>query len=436
MSEVTVGQNMSADDKEANKQSVGSTPATFVDDIDEPEGGLRAWLTVIGGWIICFCTFGYSSSFGVYQSLYLKAGAGSSSGISWIGSVQLCLMFATGLIAGRLFDVGYFHHLMFFGTLLYCFALFMLSLAHSQDYYQLMLSQGLAAGIGGGCLLVPSLSAQAQHWNKRRAFAMGIVLTGTGIGGIVYPIMINQLFQTSAGFAWTVRYTAFMTLGLLVIANCIMTTRMPSAKELQNRRSPDIMSILTDTPYMIAALGAFFCLWGLFYPYFYLQVFVEDHGLSPTLAFYTIAILNAGSVPGRCLPNLIGDIIGPFNVFIPCCFICGALMFAMFGCTSPGGVIVFSILFGFFSGACIAINPPALVSLSRNRDEMGLRIGIGYFIASLALLTGTPINGALLNPGNKWANPTVFSGVVMIVGSFLLLIARRGVVERKHTQRV
>lgn len=54
----------------------------------------------------------------------------------------------------------------------------MLSLADTNHYYQLYLSQGLAQGIGGGLLYVPALAIQAHHWKERRALAMGIVITG------------------------------------------------------------------------------------------------------------------------------------------------------------------------------------------------------------------------------------------------------------------
>lgn len=54
----------------------------------------------------------------------------------------------------------------------------MLSLADPTKYYQLILSQGVGMGIGQGMLLVPALSIQAHYWRKRRAVAMGIVLTG------------------------------------------------------------------------------------------------------------------------------------------------------------------------------------------------------------------------------------------------------------------
>lgn len=55
----------------------------------------------------------------------------------------------------------------------------MLSLADTSQYYQLLLSQGFGMGIGGGLILVPAISVQAHHWQKRRALAMGITFTGT-----------------------------------------------------------------------------------------------------------------------------------------------------------------------------------------------------------------------------------------------------------------
>lgn len=53
-----------------------------------PDGGVRAWMCIFGGWLVLFCTFGFSTSFGVFQDYYETAGAADSSTISWIGSLQ------------------------------------------------------------------------------------------------------------------------------------------------------------------------------------------------------------------------------------------------------------------------------------------------------------------------------------------------------------
>lgn len=72
-------------------------------------------------WLALFATFGYISSFGVYQDLYVLSGTASSSNISWIGSVQIWCLSAIALPAGSLLDKGYFKHVVFVGTIIYLF---------------------------------------------------------------------------------------------------------------------------------------------------------------------------------------------------------------------------------------------------------------------------------------------------------------------------
>ena len=67
------------------------------------------------------------NAFGVYQSYYSTHLGESNSTISWIGSFQLWLQFGLGLFAGRLFDAGYCRHMIFGGSLVYVFSLFMVS---------------------------------------------------------------------------------------------------------------------------------------------------------------------------------------------------------------------------------------------------------------------------------------------------------------------
>lgn len=57
----------------------------------------------------------------------------------------------------------------------------MVSVSHTDKFYQLYLSQGLGMGIGAGLLYVPCLAVQTHHWRARKALAMGIVATGTFI---------------------------------------------------------------------------------------------------------------------------------------------------------------------------------------------------------------------------------------------------------------
>ncbi len=67
-------------------------------------------------------TFGYSNSFGVYQDIYTRSHAASASSVSWIGSTQLFFLFAVGLPAGKLMDMGYMRYTNIIGTVIYVFS--------------------------------------------------------------------------------------------------------------------------------------------------------------------------------------------------------------------------------------------------------------------------------------------------------------------------
>lgn len=73
-------------------------------------------------WLALFATFGYASSFGVFQDFYVLHGTSTSSNVSWIGSTSLFFFIAMGLPAGKLVDSGYFKHVLFAGSLLYIFS--------------------------------------------------------------------------------------------------------------------------------------------------------------------------------------------------------------------------------------------------------------------------------------------------------------------------
>ncbi len=72
-------------------------PSVSVSDFSTtyPDGGARAWLTVLGAFLALFCTFGQLNSFGTFQTWYHEhqLSALPSSTIAWIGSLQLWVFF-------------------------------------------------------------------------------------------------------------------------------------------------------------------------------------------------------------------------------------------------------------------------------------------------------------------------------------------------------
>ncbi|KAF9527216.1 major facilitator superfamily domain-containing protein [Crepidotus variabilis] len=405
-----------------------------------PEGGLHAWLTVLGGTMVTFCTFGVVQSFGVYQDYYARIAlpTRSPAQISLIGSLQVFFVFAIGLPAGRLFDAGYFRVCLAGGSLLYIFSSFMLSIAQPGHYYQFLLSQGIGMGIGMGFMFLPSLTITSHYFKVKRSLAMGIVIAGSSIGGIIYPILLNNVFSSSAGFGWGVRAVAFMDLGFLLTANCIMRTRLPPLKASQNAGGATFLMVVKDLPFMLYVLGAFLSFWGIFVPFFYLQVHASLHGVDPVFVRYAITIMNGASLFGRTLPNFLADYIGPLNVMGPSAFISASLIFGMFGASDIAGVTTFAIFYGFFSGGVVSISAPAVGSFITHPDlsDFGIRIGILSFALAFALLTGNPIAGALLTSNHIWYRPLIFAAVVVFAGSACFALIWKSVSTRRKSSKI
>lgn len=127
-------------------------------------------------------------------------------------------------------------------------------------------------GLGAGLIYLPVVAVQAHHWRRRTALAMGITVTGmpivkychgvetysrqgSSIGGIVYPIILNNFFNNSVGFAWGIRASGFMTLAVLIVASCLMSAN-PAPKKAETPKPPTkLRDILTDIPFIVAPIA-------------------------------------------------------------------------------------------------------------------------------------------------------------------------------------
>jgi MFS transporter len=75
-------------------------------DQDFPEGGLRAWLVVLGSWLASFGALGISNTMGTihaYVSEHQLAEYSEGS-IGWIFSLYMFLAFFCGIYIGPIFD--------------------------------------------------------------------------------------------------------------------------------------------------------------------------------------------------------------------------------------------------------------------------------------------------------------------------------------------
>ncbi|KAJ7852382.1 MFS general substrate transporter [Mycena olivaceomarginata] len=410
------------------KLEVKSEAAAF------PEGGFRAWATVAGAFLVQFCGFGYTTSFGVYQDFYTRAylTESSASAISWIGSINAFIIISGGLVAGRFYDKGHFYHLIIGGGVLQCFSLFMLSLCKPQQLYQIFLAQGIGAGIGSGTMYVPSIAVVSHYFQKHRSLAMAIVATGAPLGGVVHPIMLNNTLR-SLGFENAVRASAGLVSGLLIIAALLMRPRLPPpVTHLPFWKS--LRRFSRDRAYVFTSIGIATYAIGVYFPIFYLQLDAVKHGINTTLSFYSLVMMNAASVVGRLAPGFFAERVGILKVLMVAAG-CGAVfILSMIALKTIASVVVLGVCYGLCVGVYITLIPPLLAILTEDIGELGLRMGVAFAVMGVGGLIGPPINGALLTGHFVWWRPALFSGLAAFVG-FGCFVAAVVELHRRNTAK-
>ncbi|RPA98942.1 MFS general substrate transporter [Choiromyces venosus 120613-1] len=400
-----------------------------------PDGGPTAWLSVLGGFAALFCSFGWINCIGVFQGYYQanQLKEYSPSTVSWISSLETFCMFFFGPVVGKYYDAYGSRFILLLGTFLHVFGLMMASI--SSKYWHFIICQGIVSATGASFIFYPALGDVSTWFFKRRAFALGIMASGSSMGGVVLPIMIQRLIPR-VGFGWTMRITAFLILGMMVIANLTVRSRL-QPKGWTPFRLKDFLKHFKEPGFSMSVLAAFLFFFGMFLPFNYIVVAAKKHGMSTSLANYLVSIMNGISIFGRILPGWLGDKLGRYNMMILTASVSGILVLALWLPTS-GNLpnILFVCFYGFTTGAFVSLAPACLAQISDIR-EIGVRNGSLFAVVSIGALTGVPIGGALVDKYNgRFLGLQIFCGVSLLAGSVAWCLARGLVGGWKVTTRV
>ncbi|EYE91894.1 MCT family MFS transporter [Aspergillus ruber CBS 135680] len=399
----------------------------------QSEYTLRANLTILGAFTGLFCTVGFLNSFGVFETYYMQYQLANETEttIAWIGALSVFFIFSISVISGPLLDFFGPGLMLYVGSVGTVFAMMMASLC--KVLWQFILAQGILLGVSMALLVTPMLALVGQHIKVKRAAAMGIVIAGSSLGGVIWPIVIRELLQKpNIGFPWTMRISGFIMLPLLLIScTCCRPAPAPqptnedqtssTSKEPKKLPKTDF-SILKQPKMQLTCLSFFIIYFGMFSPFFFTTSYGVKMGFSDDLSFYTVSIVNGASFFGRILPGIVADKYGKFNSCIVATSFAGIIALCWTKATSVAGLVVWSAAYGFASGGILSLQQACAAQVATSQT-LGLAIGAVMGSTSLSAMAGIPIGGQLAGKYGYLALST-YSGVSLLVGAVLLVIAR------------
>ncbi|KAI9836895.1 MAG: hypothetical protein M1819_001060 [Sarea resinae] len=380
---------------------------------------------------ICI-TIGLNQSYGVFQSYYvsddkrsilppsqrengaLVAFVGSlGSGLTWGGSI------AVNPLMARVKDTRYITVL---GVIFMSLGLGLASLAtqvrsayKAKTIWHLLLTQGLLYGIGSSMLYFPILSVAPEYFDAHRGSAMGFVLSGAGVGGLVLSPATRALIGR-VSIRWTLRVLSLVVFG---IAMPIALTAAPSRFNTSraSRRPTHVnISIARKPAFFLSVLAAFLQGSGNLVPLTFLSEYSVSLGYTASFGAVLLALNNGINAASRILTGYVADrLCGRQNTLIFTVIGSAVAVVALWlGSVVALGAgagkllwLLFVIFYGVCAGGYNALFPTTVAEVFGLQAYAAVN-GFIYSVRGMGAVFGSPVGGLIL--GDADAAPKTGGG--------------------------
>ncbi|CAK7225194.1 hypothetical protein SCUCBS95973_005779 [Sporothrix curviconia] len=336
--------------------------------------------------------------------------------------------------------------------------------------WHLLLTQGLLYGLGSSMLYFPLLGPAPEYFNRHRATALGLILSGGGVGSLVLSPVVRALLSAVGG-RWTLRFLAALSVVVgTPVAWAVPPSRFPvlgathananadvnadsdSEQPPANatniavvaRRRTHISTALLVTPAFLLSVAAAFCQSaGAQLPLTFIPSYSVALGLSAGTGATLLAVANVVNAVARVATGYAGDRFGRLNVLAVSLAGAAIAVGALWGmsvktaadsdasATSSASSLsssassqlwlAFIVLYSVAAGGYYALFPATIADVFGIRSYAAVN-GFIYFVRGCGTMLGSPVGGVLLGSGSGGtsSSSSSYSGVVVWDGALLV----------------
>ncbi|XP_042313294.1 monocarboxylate transporter 12 isoform X1 [Sceloporus undulatus] len=422
-----------------------------------PDGGW-GWMVVIGCFLVTICTRAVTRCISIFFVEFQTYFAQDYARTAWIHSIVDC---ATMLCA----PLGSFisNHLscqvgIMLGGLLASAGLILSSFATSLEH--LYLSLGVLTGLGFALSYSPAIAMVGNYFNKRKALAYGIAMSGSGIGTFILAPVVQLLIEQ---FSWR---GALLILGGFVLNLCVCGALMRpvAGKDLKNVPeyseqefepegqkqdfkkwsvcSPLIKvwshkylcpcswqeyNFLLMPDFVVLAGSVLFMAYGCSPLFVYLVPYALRVGVSHQQAAFLMSILGVVDIIGNITFGWLTDrrCLKKYRYF---CYLFAVGMDGLCCLFLPvlqnfPLLVPFSFTFGYFDGAYVTLIPVVTADVV-GTSSLSSALGMVYFLHAIPYLISPPVAGWLVDTTGNYTASFLLCGFSMMFSSTLLCCAR------------
>lgn len=354
--------------------------ATVGPPLDSP----TAWLACGLSLVALFVAFGIAYSYGAFFTALAQEFDTRHGGSALFFSVTALLFFGLSGVTGPLSDrIGPGPLLIAGGVFI---AAGLVGTARASELWQAYTAYGLGVGIGASCVFVPVVAAVGRWFARRRSMALGIAVSGIGLGVLSFAPLSAWLIELHG---WRTAYDLYALAAIIIL---------PLAGVLYPRpgRAPDGTQASTTRwggrRFAQLYLATFLLNTIMYVPFVHLPPAAEAGGIDPLRAAGLVGIIGLASVVGRLAIGMLGDRYSLMSLYRGC-FVLISLSFLIWVTANAyPALVLFAIVLGLGYGGYIALTPSILARLF-GLYSLGRLLGLTYTAVALGAALGPVLTG-------------------------------------------
>ncbi|KAF5619159.1 monocarboxylate transporter 2 [Fusarium tjaetaba] len=361
------------------------------------DGGIAAWRLLGAAFVFETLLWGFPLSFGVFQDYYSRIPAFASSPyISVVGTI------ASGLgYIGAPFILPFIQkyqrwrrQMVWVGWPICIGGLVAGSFANTLG--TLILTQGVAYGVGFLILYYPILMMVNEYWIARRGMAYGLLCGASGVSGAVMPFVVQALLS-KYGYQTTLRAVAVSLAVLTGPLIPFLDGRLPPSAHVNAPKTN--WSFFKSPPFWLYSISNLFQGFGYFFPSLYLPSFATSLDLGERSGPVLLAVMSVSQVTGQFAFGYLSDRKVPLDVLASTSTLVAAVTtVTMWRLADYFPVLIgYTILYGFFGAGFTAIWARMSTTVTDDATAGPIVFGLLNFGKGVGNVLAGPIGGLLVH---------------------------------------
>ncbi|XP_043229784.1 monocarboxylate transporter 13-like [Amphibalanus amphitrite] len=391
----------------------------------KPDGGY-GWLIVFASFLAHVTIYGVSWSVGVFNIIFLEEFQQSKSTTAWVGSSLNALMYTSGIVSSALVRRHGCRRVLIAGGVLAAVGIALSALAHR--LFVLYFTFSLLGGVGLGLAYIPAVVIVSEYFEQRRTIALGLAVSGVGLGGFVFPPVIRALMEVHS---WRVvlLIIASIVFSCLTVCGALMRPHGPPDRTTVGYLAElrENIGIMKSVPFVTLCFNNLLYCFGLVIVYVHLGGLALSSGLfSKANSGLIFSIVGVSNLVGRVLHGVVCHFprMTTILVYMISSVGSGLATVLMPISSSVTALAVCACVFGFCSSCLGALLPDIIIRLVGDH-----RLGTGYGLLLLfegaGSMLGGPVAGMLFDYMLVYDYSFYLSGALLLAAGLVMVVPWR-----------